>query len=185
MEPSFSVIIPNDRDKTYRWVAVWLLGMNMFGWFLLYSKLQPGFAKSLALISGILAAFQVMMFFVISRGKKKSFLFQPGLVFIFLGAAWLYIGALFIGFMMLGLGMLEFFISKPQMLVFTSDGIQYPSFPKKHFLWKDVENAMIKNHVLTIDLKDNRLFQFTLEDGKMQNIDETAFNDFCASKINN
>ena len=55
-------------------------------------------------------------------------------------------------------------------------GIIYPSFPSKKFGWSDIENVVLKDGVLTIDLKNNKLFQLMVLDSAEAGKIETEFN---------
>lgn len=68
-------------------------------------------------------------------------------------------------------------------VIFTNDGIVYPSFPKKTFLWKDVSNVVLKDGILTIDLKNNKLIQSAISK-ESADINEREFNLFCKEQLN-
>ena len=63
-----------------------------------------------------------------------------------------------------------------------SDKIIYPSFPGKYILWKDLNSVILKDGLLTIDFKNNKLIQ-QLIDESSSSINEKDFNDFCKSKL--
>ena len=73
-------------------------------------------------------------------------------------------------------------LQKP-VLQFTEDGIHYPSFPKKFYTWAQVNNCMIKEDVLTLDLKNNQLLQFALPVGTLDGTELSDFNAFCKGKL--
>lgn len=47
--------------------------------------------------------------------------------------------------------------------------------------WNDFSNIILKDNLLTLDFKNNKVLQLELEENTA--IDENAFNDFCAGKI--
>ena len=59
----------------------------------------------------------------------------------------------------------------------------YPSFPKKKIDWQELSNLMIKDGLLTIDFKNNRIIQQQIADIS-STIDEKEFNDFCRQQLN-
>jgi hypothetical protein len=64
------------------------------------------------------------------------------------------------------------------VLVF-DDRIIYPSFPKRTIEWKELNNVILKDAVLTIDLKNNKVFQNEV----VSAASEIDFNEFCGEQI--
>jgi len=65
---------------------------------------------------------------------------------------------------------------------FSEERINYPSFQFSHIEWKDVENSMIKDGLLTIDLKNNRLIQEMIDEDRTP-VNEKEFNEFCKKQL--
>ncbi|MEO7960703.1 MAG: hypothetical protein ABIR19_04095, partial [Ginsengibacter sp.] len=55
------------------------------------------------------------------------------------------------------------------------------NFPKKEFPWHGFTNVMIKDNILTMDFKNNKLLQQELLPG--QDISEKDFNHFARTQI--
>ena len=70
-------------------------------------------------------------------------------------------------------------------VIFSKDGIIYPSFPRQTFLWPDVSNAILKDGMLTIDLKNNKLIQTVIDKESALAINESEFNLFCRKQFEN
>ena len=68
---------------------------------------------------------------------------------------------------------------RKNVIHFSKDGITYPSFPEKVFLWIEIDFAVLKDDILTIETLDNHLLQFTLDPAVTDLIDPIAFNQFC------
>jgi hypothetical protein len=70
----------------------------------------------------------------------------------------------------------------PEELAFDQDEIVVNNFPKKHIFWEDLNNVIIKDGLLTIDFKNNKLLQKEIQSGS--NIkDEQDFNEFCRNRL--
>ena len=65
----------------------------------------------------------------------------------------------------------------------TRDHIIYPSFPKKTIQWNELSNMLLKEGLLTIDFKNNKLIQQNIAETSII-IDEKEFNDFCHQQLN-
>ena len=71
-------------------------------------------------------------------------------------------------------------ISRRKLTVLVyDDNIVYPSFPKKTLEWKDLNNVILKDGILTIDLKDNKIFQNEITSPTS----EMDFNEFCETQL--
>ena len=66
-------------------------------------------------------------------------------------------------------------------LVFTKEKVMKLNFPKKEFAWNDLNNVILKDGILTLDFKNNKLLQAEIE--KMQDINEAVFNSFAQSQL--
>lgn len=64
-------------------------------------------------------------------------------------------------------------------IVVSSKNIIYPSFPSRLIEWKELHNIIIKDGILTIDFKNNKLLQAELEEP----FNEKKFNEFCKEQL--
>ena len=64
-----------------------------------------------------------------------------------------------------------------------ADKMTYPSWPKREIKWEELSNVILKDRILTIDFKNDKLIQ-QLIDEKNTQIDEKEFNDFCKQQLN-
>ena len=66
-----------------------------------------------------------------------------------------------------------------------ADKIMYPSFPYREIKWEELSNVILKDRILTIDFKNNKIIQHEVpgEPGD-HNIDEKEFNEFCQQQLN-
>jgi hypothetical protein len=60
--------------------------------------------------------------------------------------------------------------------------IVYPSIPVKKISWPSVSNLILKEGLLTIDMKNNRIIQQYIDDAKTT-VDERIFNEFCSQQL--
>jgi len=80
------------------------------------------------------------------------------------------------------------FLEKPVKVypevAFDAEEIVFNSFPKKRFVWKDVQNVVLKDGLLTIDLKNNQLIQKAVDATVSKDV-EQEFNQFCLEQLAN
>ena len=70
----------------------------------------------------------------------------------------------------------------PFEIAFDPAGIVINTFPKKQFPWAMIQNAIIKDDVITIDFKNNKLIQKDINEPVSATI-TSEFNTFCAEQI--
>ena len=64
--------------------------------------------------------------------------------------------------------------------IFT-DKILYPSLPQKNISWPELNAIILKDGLLTIDFKNNKLIQQTIDENSTVN--EQDFNEFCRQQL--
>jgi hypothetical protein len=71
---------------------------------------------------------------------------------------------------------------KTPVVYIGSEQIIYPSFPKRKIQWTELNNVMLKDGLLTIDFKNNKLIQQSTDDS-LSAVNEKEFNDFCRQQL--
>ncbi|HUM98287.1 MAG TPA: hypothetical protein PK275_10545 [Chitinophagaceae bacterium] len=71
---------------------------------------------------------------------------------------------------------------KTKLLCIGDDHILYPSFPKRKIKWHELNNIVLKDGLLSLDFKNNKIIQQLLEENETA-IDENEFNQFCREFI--
>jgi hypothetical protein len=62
-----------------------------------------------------------------------------------------------------------------------SEGIIYPSFPVKEINWPELQNIILKDGILTIDFRNDKLIQQEIEED--EDVNEEDFNEFCKQQL--
>ena len=78
------------------------------------------------------------------------------------------------------------FLEKPMKVspevAFDSEEIVFNSFPQKKYSWSDVTNVVLKDGLLSIDLKNNTLLQHPVDEAVPSDV-EAEFNAFCKALV--
>ena len=77
---------------------------------------------------------------------------------------------------------LEKQIKFPKEIGLDNDGLTFNSLPKKFVQWSAVSNAVLKDGLITIDYKNNKLFQKEIQE-QVSAETEKEFNEFCKSNL--
>ena len=174
----FELILKNEKETSYKRISILLLVLNLVG--LLFITYLKDFKSWGPFIMAAIAIFSAFISFYFKNKNERPTLTG---VFFVLSLAWILAGYWVAGllnalFMILHTAALQ----KPVVSINESRVI-YPSFPKKKIDWQELSNLIIKDGLLTIDFKNNRIIQQHIADIS-STIDEKEFNDFCRQQLN-
>jgi len=174
----FELILKNEKEVSYNRISILLLVINLAG--LLFITYLKDFKSWTPFIMATIAIFSTFIAFYSRYKSERSPL--TGAFFV-LSLAWILadywvVGVLNFLFMILHIAALQ----KPIVSV-SENQVIYPSFPRKKIDWQELSNLIIKDGLLTIDFKNNRIIQQQVADIS-STIDEKEFNDFCRQQLN-
>ncbi len=175
----YKIEIPNERLKTYRIVTFLILSLNFLGFG--YVFLRTINLDTYVAIFALLLNAVPWVYYLLNKKHIKTPVIE--ITFIVSAIVWLYFGNYWMGVMLLAFGCIGFFANKKPIIVFSEEGIEYPSFPIKKYSWSDVVQVLWKDDILTIDMKDNKLLQFNIDKGFADKFDVEGFNAYCISCI--
>ncbi|RYF81691.1 MAG: hypothetical protein EOO03_16485, partial [Chitinophagaceae bacterium] len=161
LKEQYQIAIPNDKAATYRVVTLILAGINAaaFAW-LYFTEPNPS-NRNFALL-GTLLGFTALGFYIAKIYANRVQSFRIEVAFFLLALIWFMTGNGWLGLPLIIFGAFGWIVNQPTVILFDASGIRYPSFPVKHFEWKEVDFVILKDGILTIELKNNRNLQFTL-----------------------
>ena len=174
----FELILKNEKEVSYKRISIILLVLNLVG--LLFITYLKDFKSWVPFIMAAIAIFSTFIALYFRNKNERSPL--TGAFFV-LSLAWILadywvLGLLNTLFMILHIAALQ----KPIVSI-SEKQVIYPSFPKKKIDWQELSNLIIKDGLLTIDFKNNRIIQQQVADIS-STIDEKEFNDFCRLQLN-
>jgi len=117
--------------------------------------------------------------------RQQSRGYMPFYRFALMIAAWgwyLYPKGLFFAILYLIAAVLEKPAKVLPEVAFDSKEIVFNSIPSKKIRWLQVNNVILKDNILTIDLKNNQLIQKNV-DAEVSEKEEAEFNAFCAAQL--
>ncbi len=175
---AFVIFLQNDKIKSYRYITLFVLVMNLVAFSYIALHTQDSRLGSLTSM-GIFLSFTYVALFLIKQYTKYLTRYRLEISFLVLGMLWLTMGMWLITVMMILCTVLGFYTLKKSVVTVNRNGVSYPSVPVKNFLWNEMENVVLKDDILTIDLKNNKLMQANIDLHSTVKIDETKFNEFC------
>ena len=152
-----SVIIINTADVYHRnvaWIAVSLFIFLLFIFFFFKDKFK-------------LITFQAVTFLLLTGFWIAQLAWFPALALIII------------------IIFARFVLQKKSKATFSAENIVIEkSLFKKVYSWVEVQNVVLKDHLLSIDFQSNRLIQIEITE-ESYGISEADFNQFCQSRLNN
>jgi len=152
---------------------MYVFALGLFGFF--YYNYPKSGVVYLFFAAGIILCW---VYALIKRRKKGKTFFRYGLL---IAAAGFLVGPesnIWMAILYAVSGLLERQVKFPKEIGFSSEQISFNSFPSRAVLWSEVKNALIKDGMLTIDFKNNKLYQKEIEGYVTAGI-ENEFNAFC------
>jgi len=175
---TFAIEIPNERLKTYQKVAFIILTLNFLGFG--YVFLRTIGNESFIAVAALILNAVPWLYFLLNKKHIKSPVIE--FVFILSSFIWVYFGNIWMGIMLLLFAVMSFFTNKKTIVTVNDEGVIYPSFPVKKYLWSHITHVICKDDILTIDLKDNKLLQLNIDKKFAAEFDADEFNKFCNLK---
>ncbi len=128
----------------------------------------------------IIAGFVFYNILSSKKGNKvryKNWLFIAGICWIGMPyLQWVSIVFFFLAF-------LEYQAKYPLEVGFTNDEVVINTLIKRRFSWSSFNNIILKEGLLTLDFKNNRIFQKETIDDDEPDADEDEFNDYCRKRL--
>jgi len=165
---------------------------NSFSWFLfclhiiiisvVIIKGADSYHASVAWITAFLFTLTLFSFFFFkNRFSLQSFQL---LLFLLMTGFWIAQLAWLPALVLTGIIIFARFVSKKKSIaVFSNEHISISkSLFKKDHSWAEVANVVLKDHLLSIDFKNNHLLQLEVTP-ESYTIDEAAFNQFCRQHL--
>ncbi|MFM8805840.1 MAG: hypothetical protein ACKOD1_00595, partial [Sphingomonadales bacterium] len=160
----FSLRLINTKKKQYETLGWWVVVLNAV--ILVYVAVSLGGTQPGPLLyGGLIAPLIALPLNRLVHKKKSTGLRYSDLTafYIFGFYAWI-VGGFYTAAGVLLILFILFKISlRPLRVVISDQGIDYPSFPRKKIEWNQVAQVIVKDDLLTIDLRSNRLLQHPIE----------------------
>ena len=177
----FEIEIKNDKRNNYRlynWFAL-VISIMGFSYLLFFDE---WFVEALGAI--LLIIIYLLTRYYRRKKRKAIYLFDDQGYFLFLLClCWLGVQNFLIAGICLILGLVYMAAMQKIIFIFKKDGILRTNFPKKEFDWSTLDNVVLKDGILTLDFKSNRIIQGEIEPSKR--IDQNDFNLFVEEQMRN
>jgi len=168
----FEIVIKNEKIKSYRTIAFILLLINISAFILMlfYDAFRYQAASAILLTT----VYIIMRFYFTKKNQHGHYLDQV-LMFVLAGC-WLGLQNYYLMAGLIFIGIIYYLALQKIRILFTPTEVIKLNFPKKVYQWNMFNNVIVKDNMLTLDFKNNHLFQAEIELPK--NLNEKEFNQF-------
>jgi len=173
----FEITLKNDKIKFYKFISLLLVLLNLAVFvFLLIANVHFYEAAAALLLSGL------YLIFLLYIAKKNKDVFSVNEVtFFILAGSWVALQNYLVAFACVLLGILYHLSLQKLQFLFSNSFVKKLNFPQKVYAWEMFANVVLRDNILTIDLKNNTLIQFEIE----SDISESQFNAFAQQHLFN
>ncbi len=173
---TFTFILKNEKLKTYEKISWLLIFINLIFFIFLGLKYNQTTNSKWFFIGALLVTIFSLFSLISNRFKNSEK--NYGFVFTITAIIWFEVSMPWLAVVNILLMIFEIVSKRKMVLIINNDLISYPSFPAKELEWEAISNLILKDGILTIDLKNNKLIQINVEESAAL-VDEKDFNDFC------
>ena len=176
----FQITLKNEKIRLYSllsWLII-VINLILFIYLTIFSTAKSDRYSSIAILVVFSLCFLLKLYF-----RKSRYAFGPAPFFFILLMSWISLEQYLPAAATIVLELLSFYSLRKLIIIFSKDSIFYPSFPPRRISWNKLNNALLKDGLLTIDFKNNKLMQQFIDE-KSTMINEKEFNDFCKQQLN-
>lgn len=179
-QADYIIKLPNTKARFYDMMGWMLVIINLTVFCTLVYYLTTIQERGYAVLGIVVTAVNFGLEKLFRKAHQKSTAMQQTLLYYAL--IWL----LFFHYYIIGAASLIlailYFIAKREMdVILYPDRIAYPSFPPKNIRWTALNNVILKDGLLTIDLKNNKIIQQLIDENNP--VDENEFNNYCRDRL--
>jgi hypothetical protein len=179
MRYEYVVILKRGRESAIQTISIILCTISVFSF--VFQQVRSGEINIFLAIAAIILSVGIFLQTLSVKNKKnyslRIWLWLAGI--FWLGMA----GWKFLSIPFFLLGFLEAQARHPLEIGFTSDKVVINSLFKRIYPWSAFNNIMLKDGLLTLDFKNNKLIQKEAEEDDDPDAEEDEFNDYCRSHL--
>ncbi|MBK5271728.1 MAG: hypothetical protein JJE22_12020 [Bacteroidia bacterium] len=173
----YEIVLQNEKAKTYPTIS-WLIVVLNFIAFLYFGISRTSKNISYPFIAAAILIFIFLWFLSIKKDSKPA-TYKFRFFFSVIILSWIIIHFYWAAAINLFLFIIQDITSRSLVVLFSEEEIIYPSFPKRTIQWQQLNNVILKDGILTIDCKNNRVYQDAID----SDVNEASFNDFCNEQL--
>lgn len=178
----FEFILPNEKKKFYNRFALLLFILSAIG--LVINHFSGGMypVKNGRIFFPVSLFLIFCQFLVVLRNNVNRYIIPFIAGSLVISFYWYLSGPWWAGLLYLMLTLFYVVAQRELKIEVKKEQICYPSFPKLIIRWNELNNLILKDGLLTIDFKNDKIIQ-QYPDLKISPVNEQEFNEFCSRQL--
>ncbi len=178
--PAYSIIIANERYKTTKLVKFFFILLNAFA--IIYVSLATDQPKRM--IWAILAIIVVIgSMFSKNNIINKLFARSSIAAYIWLAIGWMAMENYWMLLAVIVFAAINSMLKERYEIKFFENLITINTFPVKEIKWFELNNVMLKDGIITIDFRNDKLIQSDISAEESDTDNEEQFNNYCQQQL--
>jgi len=178
---SYDLVIKNEKAKYYKAIGDLIVVFNLICFIYMAIKSTDSYRKIIfILIISVIAMHFLFAIYVRYNAKITNYKSHRNIFFIS-AIGWARPPYWWISIILIVLLFLDILAHRKLKLTVSENKINYPSFPRMVIEWNELSNLVLKDGLVTIDFKNNKLIQQAILN---TDINEKEFNEFCRIQLN-
>jgi len=178
----YLVILKRESERTLDFISVLLCGWSALNF--IHVQIRAGRVEWVLVTIALLEVTGIAINIVLSRrGGGRQVRYKYWLLVAGLG--WVAMPYLpWLGILFFFQSFLEYQVKRPLEIGFAPDRVVINTLLRRTYAWSEFNNVVLKDGLLTLDFKNNRLLQKEiLDDEDEEDADEDEFNDYCREQL--
>jgi hypothetical protein len=177
---AYSIVITNERYKITKMVKIFFLLINVFA--ITYVALITDQPKRI--IWAVLTLFVVIGLFVPKKHKLHKYLSQSSAAdYLWLAIGWMSLENYWMLLAVIVFALINSMLKERHEIKFFDNLITINTFPQKEIKWFELNNVMLKDGILTIDFRNDKLIQSEFNHEESDADNEEQFNNYCQQQL--
>ncbi len=177
MQPTYQFTLQKEKQTSYNSIAFAVGLLHLITFIVLAVSQYPKVIGMAVFGMGIVTTYFLLYFFY--QNNKFCYTFLD-ITFYLFALWWLGKGVYWMAVLIFIFSIFSTLSKQKIQIIFSAEQILYNALLKRSFNWADINNVVLKDGMLTIDFKNNKIIQQLIEEA---GADETEFNGFCQKHI--
>lgn len=177
----YLVILKRDSERTLDFISILLCLFSALNF--INVQIRAGRFQLLFSVIAAIVLIGMTINIVLTRRTGRQVRYKYWLLIAGLG--WVAMPFLpWLGILFFFQSFLEYQVKRPLEIGFSHDRVVINTLFRRTYAWSDFNNVVLKDGLLTLDFKNNRLLQKEiLDDEDEDDADEDEFNDYCRQQL--
>ena len=177
----YLVILKRESERTLDFISILLCLFSALNF--INVQIRAGHFQLLFSVFAAIVLIGMTINIVLNRRTGRQVRYKYWLLIAGLG--WVAMPFLpWLGILFFFQSFLEYQVKRPLEIGFSHDRVVVNTLFRRTYAWSDFNNVVLKDGLLTLDFKNNRLLQKEiLDDEDEDDADEDEFNDYCRQQL--